>query len=149
MRETRAWSSALMRSPPTLVRRRNSRSSSYWRSLAAKSSRARCSDASSCASTARQLRAQHLDLGLALERLEARVDEVDAVVDGLQLRGLVHHVHGRGDLPAIVQQPRDLELVAVLVRHAELPRAGPAVASLAASASIIVSVGTRLQCPPV
>src|SRR5258705_377416 len=67
-----------------------------------------------------RLGAQHVDLGLALEDLETRGDVLDAVVDRLQLGRLVHHVDRRGDLAAIVQKARDLEFVAVLLRHAEL-----------------------------
>ncbi len=44
---------------------------------------------------------------------------MNAVVDGLQLGRLVHHVHRRRHFAAIVQQTRDLELVAVLVAHVE------------------------------
>ena len=62
---------------------------------------------------------QHLDFGVPLQDLEAGVDEVDAVVDGLQLGRLVDHMHRRRHLAAIVQQAGDLELVAVLVAHVE------------------------------
>src|SRR3970282_1899451 len=61
--------------------------------------------------------------------LETRVDEVYPVEDAFELRRLVHHVHRRGHLAAVVQQARDLELVAVLFRHlqiAQRPLAGPA-----------------------
>ena len=74
-----------------------------------------------------QLGAQHLHFRLALEGLETRGDELDAVVDGLQLGCLVDDVHRGRDLAAIVQQTRDLELVAVLLRHMEVrerPRGG-------------------------
>ena len=90
-----------------------------------------------------------LDLGVALEHLEARVDELDAVEDRLQLGRLVDHVHRRGDLAAVVQQAGDLELVAVALGHREIARAGPRSQRSTASASIIVSVGTRSQWPPV
>ena len=63
---------------------------------------------------------QGRELGVPLQHLEARVDEMDAVVDGLELGRLVHDVHRRGDLAAVVQQARDLELVAVLVAHVEV-----------------------------
>ena len=73
-----------------------------------------------------QLCLEHGDLGIALEDLETRIDEVDAIVERLQLGGLVHHVHRRRHLAAIVQQASDLQLVAVLVRHAEIgQRTGP------------------------
>ena len=50
---------------------------------------------------------------VALEHFEARVDELDAIEYRLQLGRLVDDVNRRGDLAAIVQQPGDLQLVAV------------------------------------
>ncbi|MNH48394.1 hypothetical protein D3C79_1122210 [compost metagenome] len=41
-------------------------------------------------------------LGVAPEHLEAGADFVQAVVEGFQLGGLVHHVLGAGDLAAVV-----------------------------------------------
>jgi hypothetical protein len=63
---------------------------------------------------------EHGDLGVALEHLEARIDQMDAVEEGLQLGGLVHHVHRRRHLAAVVQQAGDSQLVAILVGHAEV-----------------------------
>ena len=64
-----------------------------------------------------ELAAQHVDLGIALEYLKARIDQPDAVENGLQLGRLVHHMHRRGDLAAIVQQAGHLQLVAVALGH--------------------------------
>ncbi len=73
---------------------------------------------------------------------------MDAVEDGLQFGGFVHHMHRRGDLAAIVQQAGDLQFVAVLVGHHEILER-PRLERFAASASIMVSTGTRSQWPPV
>ena len=62
---------------------------------------------------------QRIDLGVALEHFEPRIDQADAVEYGLELGGLVDHVHRRGDLAAVVQHAGDPELVAVLVAHRE------------------------------
>ncbi|MNV35918.1 hypothetical protein D3C71_1273790 [compost metagenome] len=67
----------------------------------------------------RQLAAQCGQLGIALQDFKPRVHQPNAVVQGLQLGGLVHHVHGRGDLAAVVQQAGHLEFVAVPVTHAK------------------------------
>jgi hypothetical protein len=59
--------------------------------------------------------ARSADLRIALEDLEAGVDQVDAVEEGLQLGRLVDHMHGRRDLAAVVQQAGDLQFVAIAV----------------------------------
>ena len=61
-----------------------------------------------------------VDLRVALEHLEAHADLVDAVVDRLQLGGLVHHVLGRGHLAAIVQPARDVQRFPLLVGQVEV-----------------------------
>src|SRR5258706_8608648 len=64
---------------------------------------------------------QCLYFQIALQHLETRVHVIDSVEDRFQLGRLVHDVHGSGHLPAVVQQTRYLELVAVLVAHDEIP----------------------------
>jgi hypothetical protein len=66
-----------------------------------------------------QLPAQRVNLGVALEHLEARVDQMDAIKQGLQLGRLVHDMHRRGDLATIVQEAGNLQLVAIAVVHPE------------------------------
>jgi hypothetical protein len=58
---------------------------------------------------------QALDLGVAQQHLEAHAHFVDAVEDGFQLGGLVHHVLRRRDLAAVVQPGADPELAPLLV----------------------------------
>ena len=58
---------------------------------------------------------------IAPDHLESRIDELDPVEDRLQLRRLVDHVNRRAHLAAIVQQPRDLQLVSIPLAHAEIP----------------------------
>ena len=67
-----------------------------------------------------QLCAQRCQLGIAFEHFKARVHQVDAVINGLQLGRLVHHMHRRRDLAAVVQQARHLQLVAVALGHVKV-----------------------------
>src|SRR6185369_8198736 len=67
-----------------------------------------------------ELRLQCANFGIALEHFEASIEYVDAIVDGLQLGRLVHYMDRRGDLPAIVQHARDLQLVAIFLAHLEV-----------------------------
>jgi len=57
---------------------------------------------------------------VALHDLEARVDELDAVGDALELGRLVLHVHRRRDLAAVVQQRGDAQLVALGLAQREV-----------------------------
>ena len=57
---------------------------------------------------------------ISLEDLKARVDEVNPVVDGFELGRFVDDMHRRRDLPAIMKQSRDLQLIPVLVVHPEI-----------------------------
>jgi hypothetical protein len=68
-----------------------------------------------------QPRPEQRDFRIALDYFETGVNKDDAVKNGLQLGRLVHHVHGGRDLAAVVKQSRDLELVAVVLRHGEIP----------------------------
>src|SRR5258706_337825 len=54
-------------------------------------------------------------------KLETIFDRINLVDTRFELGRLVHDVHGSGHLPAVVQQTRYLELVAVLVAHVEIP----------------------------
>ena len=63
---------------------------------------------------------QEVYLRIALEDLETGVKQVDPVIYGFELGCLVDDVHRRGDLPAIVEQPGDLELIPVPVAHGEV-----------------------------
>ncbi len=63
--------------------------------------------------------APHGQFGVAAQHLEARVDQGNAVENGLQLGRLVDHMHRRRHLAAIVQQAGDLQLVAFLVVEGE------------------------------
>ncbi|MNT83016.1 hypothetical protein D3C72_2228300 [compost metagenome] len=68
----------------------------------------------------RRLLAQGRDLGVAQQHFVARIDQGDAVENGFQLGGLVDHVHGRGDLAAIVQQAGQPQLLALVVAEPEI-----------------------------
>jgi len=61
-----------------------------------------------------------VQLGIAPQHLEAHAHLVDAVVERLQLGGLVDDVLGAGDLSAIVQPGAQAELVALGIGHAHL-----------------------------
>lgn len=50
----------------------------------------------------RQFLVQKGDLGIALEHFKAGVYQGDAVEQGFQLGRLVHYMHWRGDLAAVV-----------------------------------------------
>ena len=69
--------------------------------------------------------ARRARISASQQHLEAGVDQVDAVEDGLQLGGLVDHVHRGRDLAAVVQQAGQPQFAAVGVVHAE-PRQRPA-----------------------
>ena len=64
-----------------------------------------------------QLSPQGREFSVALEHLNTRLHQANAVIQRLQLGGLVHHMHGGGDLAAVVQQTRHLELVPVALGH--------------------------------
>ena len=63
---------------------------------------------------------QRGELELAPHDLEARIHQLDAIEQRLELAGLVLHVHGRRHLAAVVQQRRDAQLVALGVGEREL-----------------------------
>ena len=67
-----------------------------------------------------QLGPQRFDFGIALEHFKAGVEQRHPVKQGLQLGGLVDHMHRRGDLAAVMQQAGNFELVAVPVVHGEV-----------------------------
>ena len=69
---------------------------------------------------ARQNGLKRFDLGVALHYFKARIDQMDTIEDGLQLGGLVDHVHRGRHLAAVVQQAGNLEFVAILVAHREI-----------------------------
>ena len=60
------------------------------------------------------------NFGVAPQHLKTGAHLVDAVVNDLQLGGLVHDVFGAGDLAAVVQPGAQVELVALLVAHAKV-----------------------------
>ena len=66
-----------------------------------------------------ELGSEQLNLGIALDDLEARIHQMDAVKYGFQLGRLVDYVHWRGDFAAVMQKACDLQLVAILGAHAE------------------------------
>jgi hypothetical protein len=138
-RRRRSMSSSCMNSPPTLA----------WATKAKSSRRARCSASrrASALLAALGAAAPVVDLGVAPEHFEAHAHFVDAVVQGLQLGGLVHHVFRAGDLAAVVQPGGDLEFVALGVAQAKSAY-GPWRASMAVAAACR-PVAARARWPPV
>ena len=62
------------------------------------------------------------DFQIALQHLEARVQEIDAVEDRLQLGRLVHDVHRRRHFSAVMQQTCYFELVSIFIAHVEISK---------------------------
>ena len=58
---------------------------------------------------------QQCDLGIALQNLEASVDEFDAIEDGLQFGRLVHHMDRSRHLAAVMEEAGDAELVPLVL----------------------------------
>jgi hypothetical protein len=94
-------------------------------------------------------RPQAVDLGVALEHLEAHPHFVDAVMNGFQLGRLVDHVLGRRHLAAVVQPGGNVQCASQSSSLSAKVLVRSAIAAQAASASILVSSGTRAQWPPV
>ena len=104
---TRSLVLGVMRSPPMLQQRRNSRSSSICAQLRAQ--RASISRPALVVAVLAALELRAAACAISASRLSTskRVSiRLDAVEDGLQLGRLVDHVHRRGDLAAVVQQAR-------------------------------------------
>jgi len=64
--------------------------------------------------------AQGGNLHIAFKHFKARINEADAIVNGLQLGRLVDHMHRCGDLAAVVQQTSNFQLIQVVVGHLEV-----------------------------
>jgi len=109
-----------MTSPPMFAWRRNSRSLSSSRTRSWSSRSICAAPPHPSAPPELELALEGLDLEIAPEHLEARVHQMNPVVDRLQLGGLVHNVDRRRHLATVVQQAGDLQLIAVLVAHPEI-----------------------------